>query len=93
MLEEGSQCERDGKACGSCGGGDEKKKEESEELTSEASFMLEDPVVFECMTRCSMTGIEHADAALTHEMSVVMKVRWWELRGMNLEDVKEESRW
>ena len=55
---------------------DEDKKEETEELTSEVSFLLKDPVVFECVTRCCMTGEECADTALTHEMSAVMKVGW-----------------
>ena len=71
------------------GGKEEDKKEETEELTSEVSFLLKDPVAFECVTRCCMTGEECADTALTHKMSAVMKVRWWESRGMDPEDVKE----
>ena len=50
-------------------------------------------MIFECMTRCCMTGEEHADTALTCEMSTVMKVRWWESRGMDPEAVKEEGKW
>ena len=33
------------------------------------------------------------NTALTHKMAVATKVRWWELRGMDLEDMKKEGRW
>ena len=49
-----------------------------EPMPSEVSFLLKDPVDFECVTRCCMTGEEGMDTALTHMMTVVMKVRWWE---------------
>ena len=62
-------------------------------VSSEVSFLLKDPMAFECLTRCDMTGEEGTDTALTHEMRVAMKARWWELRGMDLEDVKKEGRW
>ena len=75
------------------GGKDEDKKEETEELTSEVSFLLKDPVAFECVTRCCMTGEECADTALICKMSAVMKVRWWESMGMDPEDMKEEGKW
>ena len=71
---------------------DEDKKEETEELTNEVLFLLKDPVAFECMTRCCMTGEECADTALTCKMSTVMKVRWL-LRGVDPEDMKEEGKW
>ena len=48
---------------------------------------------FECVTRCCMTGEEGIDTALTHEMAMTMKARWWESRGMSLEDVKKDGRW
>ena len=63
------------------GGKDDKKKEETEKLTSEVSFLLKDPVAFECMRRCCMTREACLDTALTCEMSAVMKVRWWESKG------------
>ena len=61
-------------------------------MSSEVSFLLKDPVTFECLTRCDMTGEEEMDTALTHKMGVAMKVRWWELRVMDLEDMKKEER-
>ena len=54
--------------------------------------MLKDPVVFECVTGCCMTGKMGTDTALMHEMSAVMKVRWWELRRMDVKDMKQEAR-
>ena len=54
--------------------------------------MLKDPVG-KGVTRCCMTREEFADASLTCKMSAVMKVRWWELKGIGPEDVKEERKW
>ena len=62
-------------------------------MSSKVSFLLKDPVAFECVTKCSLTGEEGMDTALTHKMAVAMKVRQWELRGMGLEEVKKEGRW
>ena len=55
---------------------DEYKDDWGEEpVSNEVSFLLKDPVAFECVTRCSMTGEERMDTTLTHEMAVAMKVR------------------
>ena len=50
------------------------ENEKSEGQGGVVSFMLKDPVVFECVTRCMMTGETREDSALVHETSVVMKV-------------------
>ena len=38
-------------------------------------------------------GQEGMDAAITHKMAMTMKVRWWDMRGMSLEEIVEEGRW
>ena len=69
------------------------ENEKSEGQGDVVSFMLKDPVVFECVTRCTMTGETREDSALVHETSVVMKVQDWELRGMEAEEAFEEREW
>ena len=50
---------------------DKHKKDWGEEpVSSEVSFLLKDPVAFECVTRCSMTGEKRIGTALTHKMAV-----------------------